>query len=157
MLFNSRIYRGCYLKGVTSGCESFFVLSNRRKSFLKNVSKHDQTIDKPVLFLSGGALLACVVLALIKQAMVTNMGDLLFGFPVRYFGWIFRFLMLGTSVIALVLGFSKLWKIRLGKLDKPEIGYFPWISIIMCTLLAAGGVFWAAAEPLSHFLTVPPH
>src|SRR5699024_8960691 len=24
-------------------------------------------------------------------------------------------------------------------------------------LLAAGGVFWAAAEPLSHFLTVPPH
>src|SRR5699024_6102031 len=28
---------------------------------------------------------------------------------------------------------------------------------ILCTLLAAGGVCWAAAEPLSHFLTVPPH
>src|SRR5699024_6013652 len=24
-------------------------------------------------------------------------------------------------------------------------------------LLAAGGIFWAAAEPLSHFITVPPH
>src|SRR5699024_11469838 len=29
--------------------------------------------------------------------------------------------------------------------------------IIMCTLLAAGGVFWAAAEPLSHFMEIPPH
>lgn len=26
----------------------------------------------------------------------------------------------------------------------------------MCTLLAGGGVFWAAAEPMYHFLTVPP-
>src|SRR5699024_12583373 len=34
---------------------------------------------------------------------------------------------------------------------------FKWISIIMCTLLAAGGVFWAAAEPLSHFMDTPPH
>src|SRR5690625_6136057 len=65
--------------------------------------------------------------------------------------------MLGTFVIALFLGFSKFGKIRLGKLDKPEIGYFQWISIMMCTLLAAGGVFCAAAEPLSHFLTVLPH
>src|SRR5699024_12298458 len=138
------------------GCESFFVLSNRRKSFLKNVSKNDQTIDKPVLFLSGGALLAFVILALINQELVTNMVDYLFGFSVKYFGSIYQFLMLGTFVIALFLGFSKFGKIRLGKLDKPEIGYFQWISIIMCTLLAAGGVFWAAGEPLSHFLTVPP-
>src|SRR5699024_6201168 len=119
MLFNSRIHRGCYLRGVTSGCESFFVLSNRRKSFLKNVSKNDQTIDKPVLFLSGGALLAFVILALINQELVTNMVDYLFGFSVKYFGSIYQFLMLGTFVIALFLGFSKFGKIRLGKLDKP--------------------------------------
>ncbi len=33
---------------------------------------------------------------------------------------------------------------------------FKWICIIMCTLLAGGGIFWAAAEPLSHFISVPP-
>jgi len=37
------------------------------------------------------------------------------------------------------------------------MGTFEWISIIMCTLLAAGGVFWAAAEPLSHFIHTPPY
>src|SRR5690625_5639707 len=65
--------------------------------------------------------------------------------------------MIGTFIIALFLAFSKYGKIKLGKLDKPEMSNFKWISIIMCTLLAGGGVFWAAAEPLSHFLEVPPH
>src|SRR5699024_5709112 len=44
-----------------------------------------------------------------------------------------------------------------GNLDKPEMSTFKWISIIMCTLLAAGGVFWAAAEPVSHFMETPPY
>ncbi|AWX93910.1 hypothetical protein DPM13_15390 [Paracoccus mutanolyticus] len=26
----------------------------------------------------------------------------------------------------------------------------------MCTLLAGGGVFWAAGEPIAHFLATPP-
>ncbi|MBP1971389.1 choline-glycine betaine transporter [Virgibacillus natechei] len=124
---------------------------------MKKLSKNDQSIDKPVLFLSGGALLAFVIFALINQDLVTLMVDYLFGFSVKYFGSIYQFLVMGTFLIALFLGFSKFGKIRLGKLDKPELGYFQWLSIIMCTLLAAGGVFWAAAEPLSHFLTVPPH
>ncbi|MDF5099214.1 BCCT family transporter, partial [Vibrio parahaemolyticus] len=29
-------------------------------------------------------------------------------------------------------------------------------SIVLCTLLAGGGVFWAAAEPIAHFVTAPP-
>jgi choline-glycine betaine transporter len=124
---------------------------------LKNLSKHGQTVDKPVLFLSGGALLAFVIIALINQDLVTNVVNYLFGFSVKYFGSIYQFLMMGTFLIALYFGFSKFGKIRLGKLDKPELGYFQWISVIMCTLLAAGGVFWAAAEPLSHFLTMPPY
>lgn len=130
---------------------------SRRNNLLKNLSKNGQTIDKPVLFLSGGALLAFVVIALINQELVTSVVDYLFGFSVKYFGSIYQFLMMGTFLIALYLGFSKFGKIRLGKLDKPEMGYFKWISIIMCTLLAAGGVFWAAAEPLSHLINVPPH
>ncbi|QKY70180.1 BCCT family transporter [Lentibacillus sp. CBA3610] len=121
-------------------------------------NKNGQTIfDKPVFFLSGGALLVFVLLALINQDMVTASVNYLFNLSGTYFGAIYQFLLLGTFFIALFLGFSKYGKIRLGKLEKPEISNFKWISIIMCTLLAAGGVFWAAAEPLSHFLTVPPH
>ncbi|UJL45651.1 BCCT family transporter [Virgibacillus sp. NKC19-16] len=124
---------------------------------MNNLSKNKQTIDKPVLFLSGGALLAFVILALVNQEMVANGVSYLFDWSATYFGKVYQILLLGTFFIALFLGYSKYGKIRLGKLDKPEMSNFKWISIIMCTLLAAGGVFWAAAEPVSHFLTVPPH
>jgi choline-glycine betaine transporter len=44
----------------------------------------------------------------------------------------------------------------MGNIDKPEFSNFQWGSMIMCTLLAGGGVFWAAGEPMAHFLSVPP-
>lgn len=119
--------------------------------------KNAHKIDLPVFLISGGLLVAFVIIGLINQEILTSTVNTLFGLSVKYFGAFYQFVMLGTFIIALFLGFSKYGKIRLGKIDKPEIGTFKWISIILCTLLAAGGVFWAAAEPLSHFLTVPPH
>lgn len=115
------------------------------------------SLDLPSFFISGGALLLFVVIALINADFVADMVDYLFGLSATYFGLIYQIVLLGTFFIALFLGISKYGKIRLGNIDKPEMSTFKWISIIMCTLLAGGGVFWAAAEPLSHFLSVPPH
>lgn len=113
--------------------------------------------DKPSFIISGSVLLLFVIIALINADFIAAAVDYLFGLSATYFGIIYQFVLLGTFLIALVLAFSKFGKIRLGNMEKPEISTFKWISIIMCTLLAGGGVFWAAAEPLSHFLTVPPH
>ncbi len=114
-------------------------------------------LDVASFIISGSVLLLFVILALINANFVADMVDYLFGLSATYFGLIYQIVLLGTFFIALALAFSKFGKIRLGNMDKPEMSTFKWISIIMCTLLAGGGVFWAAAEPLSHFLTVPPH
>lgn len=124
---------------------------------MKNVKSSARIIDWPVFLISGGLLLLFVIIGLVNQDIVTKMVDSSFAFSVKYFGGIYQIVLLGTFLISLVLGFSKYGKIKLGKMEKPEISTFKWISIIMCTLLAAGGVFWAAAEPLSHFMEVPPH
>lgn len=115
------------------------------------------SLDLPLFFISGGALLIFVITALINADFVADMVDYLFGLSATYFGLLYQVVLLGTFFIAIAIGFSKFGKIRLGNIDKPEMSTFKWISIIMCTLLAGGGVFWAAAEPLSHFLSVPPH
>lgn len=115
------------------------------------------SLDLPSFFISGGALLLFVLIALINADFVAEMVHYLFGLSATYFGMIYQVVLLGTFFIALGIAISKYGNIRLGNLDKPEISTFKWISIIMCTLLAGGGVFWAAAEPLSHFLSVPPH
>ncbi|NMU34154.1 BCCT family transporter, partial [Vibrio parahaemolyticus] len=59
-------------------------------------------------------------------------------------------------LIGLALAFGRTGYVRLGGLAKPDIDNFKWLSIVLCTLLAGGGVFWAAAEPIAHFVTAPP-
>ncbi len=62
-------------------------------------NKKGQIIDKPVLFLSGGALLAFVILAWFNQEMVTESVNYLFNLSATYFGAIYQFLMLGTFLL----------------------------------------------------------
>ncbi|RNA69420.1 BCCT family transporter [Alteribacter keqinensis] len=118
--------------------------------------KLKQSFDWPVTLISGGLLLLFVISALVDVDFVSGLVDAGFGFSADYFGAFWQLLMLSVFIIALVLAFSSHGRIRLGKREDPEMSTFKWISIIMCTLLAGGGVFWAAAEPMYHFIDVPP-
>ncbi|OIJ14068.1 BCCT transporter [Anaerobacillus arseniciselenatis] len=113
-------------------------------------------IDWPVLLISGGLLVLFVLTSLINADFVSHLVNTSFGFSVQYFGAFWQVLMLVTFIVAIGLAISKYGKIQLGNKKSPEMSTFKWISIIMCTLLAGGGVFWAAAEPMYHFLSVPP-
>lgn len=113
-------------------------------------------IDKPVLTISGGILIIFVLGSLINANLVSNLVNSSFNFATNYFGSFWQVLMLVTFLVTLGMTFSKLGNVRLGKLNTPEMSSFRWIAIIMCTLLAGGGVFWAAAEPIYHFISVPP-
>ncbi|MBF8984137.1 BCCT family transporter [Lutibacter sp. B2] len=113
-------------------------------------------IDLPVLMISGGLLILFVLSSLINPELVSGLVDYAFNFSVTYFGAFWQVLMLVTFLVAVGMTVSKFGRIRLGNRETPEMGTFKWISIIMCTLLAGGGVFWAAAEPMYHFLSVPP-
>ncbi|AQU78330.1 BCCT transporter [Planococcus faecalis] len=121
------------------------------------MNKYRSRTDWPVLLISGGLLVAFVLAAFINVDFVSNMVNQSFAFAVKYFGSFWQILLLGTFFIALFLGFSKYGNIRLGGLEKPEVAYFKWIAMIMTTLLAGGGVFWAAAEPMYHFLDPSPN
>ena len=79
-----------------------------------------------------------------------------FTWTAKYLGSFFQLLLLATFFIALVVAFGRAGVARLGGLDKPQISTFRWLSMIMCTLLAGGGVFFAAGEPVYHFVVAPP-
>lgn len=113
-------------------------------------------IDWPVFVISGGLLVLFVILALIDIDLIEMIVSDSFAWSAKYFGAFWQVLMLATFGVGLWLAFSKYGKIKMGDMEKPELGLYKWLSIIMATLLAGGGVFWAAAEPMWHFLTVPP-
>ena len=114
------------------------------------------TTDWPVLIISGGLLIAFVIASLINLDFVTNAVDVSFAFAAKYFGAFWQVLLLATFFVAIGIAISSYGKVRLGMIEKPEIGKFKWIAMIMTTLLAGGGVFWAAAEPMYHFISAPP-
>ncbi|QAS53215.1 BCCT family transporter [Halobacillus litoralis] len=114
-------------------------------------------IDWPVFAISGGILVLFVIIALIDIDLIETIVSGSFAWSAKYFGAFWQVLMLATFFVGLWLAFSKYGKIKMGNMEKPELGLYKWLSIIMATLLAGGGVFWAAAEPMWHFLTVPPH
>ena len=65
-------------------------------------------------------------------------------------------MLLLTFFIAVGTALTSAGRARIGGLDRPEIGRFRWLSMILCTLLAGGGVFFAAGEPVYHFIVTPP-
>ncbi len=52
-------------------------------------------------------------------------------------------------LIDLAIAISPVGRLRLGGVTtKPRLKVFDWCAVLMCTLLAGGGVFWSAAEPI---------
>lgn len=113
-------------------------------------------VDLPVFFLSGGALLLFVIFALYDIELMSGWVNSAFAASTRMFGAYWQVLLLLTFVIGLCLAIGRTGAVVLGGIRIPEISTFKWICIIMCTLLAGGGVFWAAAEPMAHFTSPPP-
>ncbi|MCG8564412.1 MAG: BCCT family transporter [Desulfobacterales bacterium] len=112
--------------------------------------------DLPVFLISTGFLVLFVVLSLINVDFVTQCVNVAQRFSTTYFGAIWQLLLFVTFLIAVYLAFSPYGSVRVGGLKAPETSSFRWISMIMCALLAGGGVFWSSAEPMYHFLTPPP-
>ncbi|MYL35044.1 BCCT family transporter [Pontibacillus yanchengensis] len=113
-------------------------------------------IDWVSFIISGGFLVLFLLLSLFNKTLMGEWISTSFDFSVKFFGAFWQLLLLATFIVGIALALSKYGKVKLGKLEKPENGYFRWVSMILCTLLASGGVFWAAGEPLYHFLTTPP-
>ncbi len=85
-------------------------------------NKNHGHIDWPVLIISGGALLIFILLAFIDLTMVSELVSQGLVLSSNYFGAFWQLLMLATFFVGLWLAFSKKGKIKMGGLDKPEIG-----------------------------------
>lgn len=115
-----------------------------------------QTSDKLVPTLTIGFILLFLLAAFVDLSAFTATIQSLFMSVSTMFGYWWQWLMIITFVLAFIIAMSSYGKIKMGSESKPTIGTFRWVAMIMCTLLAGGGVFWSAAEPIFHFITPSP-
>ena len=114
-------------------------------------------INKPLFAITGGFIVLFCLVALFDLDLLSGMVDASFAFSAKYFGLYWQVLLLATFLIGLVLIVLPGGKAIMGGRATPEFPVFQWGAMIMCTLLAGGGVFWAAGEPMAHFLYSPPY
>ena len=117
----------------------------------------DGHVDRVVTGVSAGALLLFVVAAVVTPTRVSDWVNTGFARSAEWFGFYWQLLLLVTFLVALAIAVTPWARARLGGTADPEFGRFKWIAMIMCTLLAGGGVFWAAAEPMYHYMFTPPY
>jgi choline/carnitine/betaine transport len=120
------------------------------------VRKKGKRLDWPVFIISGGFLILFIILSFWNSDMVDQAITTLFGYSADWFGAYWQLLLLGNFFIGIGLAMSRYGRVRLGKQDKPKYSYFRWVAMILIALLASGGVFWAASEPMYHYMDTPP-
>ena len=113
-------------------------------------------VDVCVLSVSGGLLTAFVIAALTAPRATGDAVGAAFTWSAGAFGAYWQVLLMATLAVAAVLAFSRYGRVRMGGTAAPEFGAFRWVAMVLTTLLAAGGVFWAAAEPIVHYTETPP-
>ncbi len=132
------------------------LVQNPEDETVMSKSKLFDGVDMPVFLISGGILSLFAIFALYDIEMVSGWVNAGFATSTKYFGAYWQVLLLLTFIIGLALTVGRTGSVVLGGIKRPEMSHFKWISVIMCTLLAGGGVFWAAAEPMAHFTSPPP-
>jgi len=113
-------------------------------------------VDLSVFIISASVIVLFSILALYDIEMMSAWVNTGFAISTKLFGAYWQLLLLTTFFMGLYLALGRTGSVVLGGISSPEISTFKWISVIMCTLLAGGGVFWAAAEPMAHFTSPPP-
>jgi len=110
-----------------------------------------------VFWISAAILLVAVILGVATptnfEAATANIQT----FITSSFGWYYLILVTVIVIFCLLLIFSPIGAIRLGKPgEKPEYSKTTWFAMLFSAGMGIGLVFWGAAEPLSHFASNPP-
>ena len=109
-----------------------------------------------VTYVSALLVVGFLLLFALNPEAFSALVDTAYAWSATHFGLFWQVFMLANFVIALVVATRPGAQRRLGNLDEPEFPTFQWVAMILCTLLAGGGVFWAAAEPIAHLVSPPP-
>ena len=113
----------------------------------------DESLRSRSLIIGGLPLIIFLLISAINIESAKFITNLLKDLSISNLGSIWLLMVVGISILAFFLGFSPIGSLKIGGEDaKPSLKFFDWCAVLICTLLAGGGVFWSAAEPLIHFL-----
>ncbi|WP_411792135.1 BCCT family transporter [Corynebacterium macginleyi] len=115
------------------------------------------SVDKTILGVVGGFVIAFVVWGVLAPEQVFNTSSTALDWGMRNLGWIFTTLATFLMFLLLILAFSKYGKIPLGvDGEKPEFSTISWAAMLFGAGIGIGLIFFGPYEPLTHYLSPRP-
>ncbi len=113
-------------------------------------------IDRVIFFGSIALVLPFIVFGAFYPDLFGRAGSAALAWVTRVWGWLYLSSVNIFVLAGLLLAFSPLGSIRLGKDDeKPEFSTLSWFAMLFSAGMGIGLVFWSIAEPLYHFSGPP--
>lgn len=110
----------------------------------------------PVYTISIAITFAIVAWGLVSPGSFGKFATLLNGGLTKYYGWGYMLSMNIFVAFSIFVGLSRFGKVRLGPQDsRPEYSNMSWFAMLFSAGMGVGLVFYGAAEPLSHFGSLP--
>lgn len=110
------------------------------------------TANRTLLAVSLSVIAAIGVWGVADPQGIVSTATVLVDQYFRSRGWFVMLSVSGMLIFCLVLAFSRFGSIRLGDDDdRPEFSTPSWIAMLFAAGMGVGLLFWAVAEPLTHF------
>ena len=115
-------------------------------------------LDKVTFFTTAALIVGFIIWGISSPESVSAASAAAFSWAITDAGWLLNVTMMMAVVTMAYIGFSRLGRIKLGTDDEePEFGWFSWVAMMFGAGIGVGIFFYGPSEPLSHFITPPPH
>lgn len=115
-------------------------------------------LDKALFSVTAIAVVSFIIWGILSSESVSAASSSAFSWAITNTGWLLNITMMMAIVTMAYVGLSRLGRIKLGTDDEePEFGWFSWVAMMFGAGIGVGIFFYGPSEPLSHYLTPPPH
>ena len=119
--------------------------------------RYEFGVDKVVFGVAATLILAFIGWGMYSPESVSTTANAAFAWGMEHAGWLFNIVMFVCLVLVVVIAFTRMGEIRLGKDDEePEFSRFSWIAMMFAAGIGVGIFFFGPSEPLEFFLNPPP-
>lgn len=102
--------------------------------------------------------IASIVLNFVNGDAFYSLIMTLTGFILDKFSWLFTLMSFVCVVLIIMAYFTPFGNVRIGgSKARPMLNQSNYVWIVLCTIMAAGILLWACAEPMYHYYAPPSH